>query len=77
MFFKKNKKEICIEGMSCEHCKKKIETALENIMDVTKVKVDLKKKCAIITYENNVDDILLQNTIEQLGYTVTGIKELS
>ena len=78
MFFnKKKRKIISIEGMTCEHCSDKIETTLENLVDVSKAKVDLKKKQAIVTYENTLDEILLQNTIEKLGYTVTGIKEAS
>lgn len=76
MFFsKKKRKVINIEGMTCEHCAKKIETALENLVDISKAKVDLKKKRAIATYDNTLDEILLQETIEKLGYTVTGIKE--
>jgi len=78
MFFNKKKRKIVnIEGMSCEHCAKKIETALENLTDVTKAKVDLKKKCVIINYDSSLDEILIQNTIESLGYTITGIKEAS
>jgi len=77
MFFKRKKKVISIEGMSCEHCAKKIEDILETLADVLKVKVDLKKKIAIITYENTLDEVLIQNKIEQLGYHITGIKDLS
>lgn len=75
MFFKRKKKIINVEGMTCEHCVKKIENALEGLADVIKVKVDLGKKCVVITYENTLDELLLQNKIEELGYTVTGIKE--
>lgn len=78
MFFKKKKRKIIhIEGMSCEHCAKKVETALEDLVDIERAKVNLKKRCAIVTYQNSVDEVLLQNTIEKLGYTVTGVKELS
>lgn len=77
MFFKKQRRIIYIEGMNCEQCVKKIEEALENLVDISKAKVNLKKKCAIVTYENSADDILLTQAIEKLGYTVTGIKELS
>ena len=78
MFFnKKKRKIISIEGMTCEHCAKKAESALENLVDVSKARVDLKKKQVIATYENTLDEILLQNTIEKLGYVVTGIKEAS
>lgn len=78
MFFNKKKRKIInIEGMTCEHCAKKVKDALENLVDITNAKVDLKKKQAIVTYDNNVDEILLQETIEKLGYTVTGIKVAS
>jgi len=77
MFFKKRKRKIVnIEGMTCEHCAKKIENALENLVDVSNVKVDLKKKQAVVNYDSTVDEILLTETIEKLGYTVTGIKEM-
>lgn len=76
MFFNRSKRKIIsISGMTCEHCAKKVETALENLVDVSKVKVDLKKNQATIYYDTTVDEILLTNTIENLGYTVTGIKE--
>lgn len=75
LFYKKKRKIINIEGMTCEHCAKKIEISLENLVDVEKVKVDLKNKRAIVTYENTLDEILLQDTIQKLGYIVTGIKE--
>ena len=76
MFFHKGKRKvISIEGMDSEQCIKKIEMALENLVDVSRVKVDFKKKYAIIWYDNTLDEFLLQNTIENLGYIVTGIRE--
>lgn len=63
--------------MTCEHCANKVETALENLVDISKAKVDLNEKRAIVTYDDTLDELLLQNTIEKLGYTVTGIKEAS
>lgn len=76
MFFSKKKRKIInIEGMTCDHCAKKVQTSLENLVDVSKVKVELNKKRAIVTYDDTIDEILLQNTIEKLGYNVTGIKE--
>ena len=77
MFFKKSKKKIIgIEGMHCEKCADKIDKALEDLSDTDRVKVNLKKKTATIYYNNSIDDLLLQKTIEDLGYTVTGIKEI-
>lgn len=77
MFFKRSKRKIInIEGMTCEHCAKKVKDKLENLIDVSKVKVDLNKKQAIVSYDNTLDELLLTNTVEEIGFTVTGIKEL-
>lgn len=77
MFFKKKKRKIIgIEGMHCERCADKIDKALEELVDVTSVKVNLKKKIATVFYDGDVDSMLLQKIIENLGYTVTGIKEI-
>lgn len=78
MFFNNKKKKIInIEGMTCKHCAKKIEDALENLVDVSNTKIELNKKRAVVTYDNTIDEILLQETIEKLGFNVTGIKEAS
>lgn len=68
---------IYIDGMTCENCVQRVENALENLTDVSKVKTNFKKKSVIVTYDNHVDDILLMKMIEDLGYTVTGVKELT
>lgn len=76
MFFKRGKSKVVnISGMSCEGCAKKVENALENLVDVSKVKVNLKKGQAIVSYDSTLDEILLTETLEKLGFTVTGIKE--
>ena len=67
------KKTIKIEGMSCEHCAKKVELALKSIAEVKKVKVQLKKKDAIVTLDTSVDNQVLISAIESLGYQVTEI----
>lgn len=68
------KKTIKIEGMSCEHCAKKIENALKNIDGIKSVKVHLKKKEAIISTDKLVSDETLKSTIENLGYQITMIQ---
>ncbi len=77
MLFGGKKKHVHIEGMSCEHCAKKVKSCLEEITDVRKVKVHLDKKEAIISYQNTLDNELIQRKIEELGYTVTGMKDIS
>ena len=75
MFFKKSKKKIInIEGIINEEKIIKLKSTLENLIDVSKVKVNLNKKQIIINYDNTIDDILLTEVIERLGLFVTGIK---
>lgn len=61
--------------MTCKHCTQKLENALENLIDISNAKANINKKTITITYESTVDEILIKKTIEDLGYTVTGIKE--
>lgn len=76
MFLKKIKKKVInIEGIINEDGIIKLKSTLENLIDVSKVKVNLNKKQIIIKYDNTIDDILLTETIEKLGVVVTGIKE--
>ena len=75
MFKKKLKKIITIEGMSCNHCAKKVEITFSNLDNVSKVKVDLRKKCAILTLNENIEDNIVMDTIGNLGYQVTSISE--
>ncbi len=35
---------ISVHGMTCDHCKKSVTSAIENIMGTTSVSVDLLKK---------------------------------
>ena len=55
----KNKisKTLNIEGMSCIHCAKKVETALKQIKQVKSAKEE-------------IEDSVLKDTIEDLGYKV-------
>lgn len=60
---------IKVEGMHCNHCKKKVETALKDL-GLKGVKIDLET--GIITYKPNkkVNLELIKETISQLGYQV-------
>lgn len=74
MFFKKSRKKIInIEGIINNEVV--IKCALENLIEVSKVKVDLNKKQIIVSYDGVIDNILLTEVIEKLGLIVTGIKE--
>lgn len=68
------KKILKIEGMSCEHCKARVEKVLNEIEGVN-AKVDLKKKEAQVTLSANVSDEKMKNIIMEAGYEVISINE--
>lgn len=74
--FENNKitKIIEIEGMSCEHCAKKVESALKDVKGVKSARVDLANKKAEVTLKEEVDESILKSAVEDLGYEVKEVK---
>ena len=68
------KKVLKVEGMMCEHCKARVEKALESVEDVEKVKVDLKDGTATVKSKVELSDDVLKKAVEDQGYKVTEIK---
>lgn len=66
-------KTILIEGMSCQHCVKRVEKALSSIGGVD-AKVSLEQKLAKINFKKDIKDQQIIDTINDLGYKVTSIK---
>ena len=70
---KKMKKEIKIEGMMCQMCKKHVEEALNNLADTSAV-VNLEANNAIV--ETGLDDSVLKAAVEKAGYKVVEINNV-
>lgn len=68
------KKIIEIKGMTCGHCQKHVEDALNSIQGVS-ADVDLKKNIATVKIEKDIDDGILRRAIEEAGYEVVSITE--
>lgn len=66
-------KTIVIEGMSCGHCKASVEEALGKLANVDFVEVNLDDKMALVKGQD-LDDALLKETIEDLGFDLVEIK---
>lgn len=64
------KTELRIEGMMCEHCKKHVEDALNEVEGVTAVTVDLEGKKAEVTAETVYPLISFEQVIADAGYTL-------
>ena len=62
------KKIINVTGMDCSHCSTAAEEALCSIDGVTKVKTDREKGTVTVAMKKDVDDKLLIEAVEKLGF---------
>ncbi len=67
------RKVLFVSGMHCEHCKKRVEAAIEGI-DGAQATADLKKHSVEVRSDKDISDELLTEAVKQSGYTVTGIE---
>jgi len=66
------KKEIFIDGMSCQHCVNHVTEALQKLQGIDSVTVDLAQKK--VTLVGNVQNEVLKTAVTDAGYSVTGIQ---
>jgi len=60
---------IKIEGMTCPLCTTAIKKSLKKIKGVSKAKVKLNTKIAMVHYDENVTEKVLLDAIKKTGYT--------
>ena len=70
----KLKKIISIEGMTCNHCVNHVEKALGGIVGVKSVKVNLSKNNALINSKEEINDDIVKQTVNEIGYKVLNIE---
>lgn len=66
-------KTVIIDGMSCEHCRNRVEQSINDI-DGAAAKVNLKKKQAVVSLEKAVSDEQIRAAIEKAGYKAAEIR---
>ncbi|MBP8621092.1 MAG: heavy metal translocating P-type ATPase [Firmicutes bacterium] len=66
------KLRLQIDGMMCEHCKMRVEKALNGI-DGVSAQVDLDGKCADVALTKDVPEEVLKKAVEDAGYQVVSI----
>lgn len=59
---------IKIEGMKCQHCVNSTLEALEKIEGISNVQVNLEAGEA--TYDGDVDNSVIKDAIEKIGFEV-------
>ncbi len=59
-----------IDGMTCNHCKMRVEKALKAVPGVTNAQVDLAKKEAVVSGSAAKD--VMSKAVVEAGYKVVG-----
>jgi len=59
--------DIPIEGMTCQHCVRRVTEAIRKVPGVTDVRVDLDAKSAHV--EGSPDVALVVRSVAEAGYT--------
>ena len=66
-------KKFKVEGMMCMHCVAHVKAALEGVAGVGKAEVDLKKKTALVTLNEDVPSETLIAAVTEAGYSAKEI----
>ncbi|MDP2813732.1 MAG: copper ion binding protein [Erysipelotrichaceae bacterium] len=67
-------KKLSIEGMSCNHCVKRVESGISELPGVKSVKVNLGSKSALVETEEEFDVQLLFNAVDEAGYDLIKVE---
>jgi Cu+-exporting ATPase len=62
-----------ISGMTCGHCKMKVEQELGALKEVKSVDVDLIEGTAEIELSEALSDEALSKAVKEAGYTLTSV----
>lgn len=65
---KKMSKEVVIGGMTCSHCKSRVEKALLAVNGVDEANVNLESQIAYVDLSRDVSDEDIKNAIQDAGY---------
>jgi len=69
MFGKTETVKLSVEGMHCDHCKKRVEDALKANKGVKKVSVSLEEACAEVEVAaGKIDGAALAESVNAIGF---------
>jgi len=68
------KKTIYIDGMSCNHCKMRVENTLKEMQGITEAVVNLDSKLAEVELTSDVDNAVITEAIDDIGFDVVKIE---
>lgn len=67
-------KTFKVGGMMCDNCAKNVTNAISGVQGVSDVKVSLKDKNAVVTYDGKASDQQIMDAIEDAGYDALGVE---
>ncbi|OAA29002.1 heavy metal transport/detoxification protein [Kosmotoga arenicorallina S304] len=67
--------KLIINGMSCNHCKMRVEKALSDLEGVRKVEVDLAGGFAKVELSKDLPEELFKEVIDDAGYDLVRIEK--
>jgi copper chaperone CopZ len=70
------KLRVSIEGMSCQHCVKRVDQALKENFEGSHVNVDLEQHVALLESDQTLDFAKISEIIDDVGYRVVKIEEI-
>ena len=70
MIFKKVEKILTVDGMHCQKCAARIDSALKSLAGVKKVSVNLEKKTVSVISKEEIHVAVYKEAIEKLGFKV-------
>lgn len=71
------KKKLYIEGMSCQHCVMHVANALKDLDGTKSVDVNLEGGYAIIEAAGDLDETILNEAIDEVGYDLVKVEDLN
>ncbi|ACR79786.1 MULTISPECIES: heavy-metal-associated domain-containing protein [Kosmotoga] len=66
--------KVFIDGMTCNHCKIRVEKALAEIEGIKRAVVNLEGGFAVVETEKDIPVEVLKEVIENTGYTFVRIE---
>ncbi|CAK7043491.1 MAG: hypothetical protein PEPC_01853 [Peptostreptococcus russellii] len=71
------KKRLVIEGMHCANCVKGLNAVLtEDVDGIEVIEINLDGGYADIKMDNNIEDSILKEAVEELGFELKEIKSI-
>jgi copper ion binding protein len=67
-------KVMYVEGMTCKHCKMRVEKGLGDVSGVKKVSIDLTSGKTVVELNKTLDTQVLIDAVIEAGYRVSKVE---